>query len=126
VDLLQQHDAVGWGLWYVIVPQNARQLAGTVAFKGKPRDGSCEIGYSLLPGFEGCGYATEAAQRLIGWAFERPEVEQVTAETLPDLTRSIRVMEKCGMRFVGEGTPEGDVRTVRYAITRSEFRSMSG
>src|SRR5438876_136083 len=37
---------------------------------------------------------------------------------------SIRVMEKCGMRFVGEGTPEGDVRTVRYAISRAEFRSI--
>ena len=36
---------------------------------------------------------------------------------------SIRVMEKCGMRFVGEGTPEGDIRTVRYAVSRAEFRS---
>ena len=56
------------------------------------------------------------------WAFEHPEIEQVTAETLPGLAGSIRVMEKCGMRFVGEGTPEGDVRTVRYAVSRAEFR----
>ena len=122
LDLLQQDDAVGWGLWYLVVPQNERQLVGTVGFKGKPRDGSCEIGYSILLGFEGFGYATEAARRLIDWAFERPEIEQVTAETLPDLAGSIRVMEKCGMRFVGEGTPEGDVRTVRYAVSRAEFR----
>ena len=122
LDLLQQDDAVGWGLWYLVVPQNERQLIGTVGFKGKPRDGSCEIGYSIVPGFEGFGYATEAARRLIDWAFERPEIEKVTAETLPDLAGSIRVMEKCGMRFVGEGTPEGDVRTVRYAVSRAEFR----
>ena len=97
------------------------QLVGTVGFKGKPRDGSCEIGYSVLLGFEGFGYATEAARRLIEWAFEHPEIEAVAAETLPDLAGSIRVMEKCGMRFVGEGTPEGDVRTVRYAVSRAEF-----
>ena len=124
LDLLQQDDAVGWGLWYLVVPRNERQLVGTVGFKGKPRGGSCEIGYSVLPGFEGFGYATEAARCLIEWAFEHPEIEQLTAETLPDLAGSIRVMEKCGMRFVGEGTPEGDVRTVRYAISRAEFRSI--
>jgi [ribosomal protein S5]-alanine N-acetyltransferase len=123
LDLLHHGDAVGWGLWYVVVLQNERQLAGTVGFKGKPRDGSCEIGYSLLPEFQGLGYATEAARRLIDWAFEHPEVEKLTAETLPDLAGSIRVMEKCGLRLVGEGTPEGDVRTVRYAVNRAEFRS---
>ena len=122
LDLLQQDDAVGWGLWYVVVPQNERHLAGTVGFKGKPVGGSCEIGYSVLPGFEGFGYATEAARRLIEWAFEHPEIEAVAAETLPDLEGSIRVMEKCGMQLVGEGTPEGDVRTVRYAVSRAEFR----
>ena len=121
LDLLQQDDAAGWGLWYVVVPEKERHVAGTVGFKGKPCDGSCEIGYSLLPAFEGLGYATEAARRLIEWAFEHPQVEQVTAETLPALVGSIRVMEKCGMRFIGEGAPEGDIRTVRYAISRAEF-----
>ena len=110
LDLLKQDGAVG-SVWYVILPQSERQLAGMVGFKGKPRDGSCEIGYNLLPGFEGFGYATEATQRLIKWSFEQPDVEEVTGETLPDLARSIRVMEKCRMRFVGEGAPEGDTRT---------------
>src|SRR5690349_21847314 len=59
LDLLQQDEAVGWGLWYVVVRQTARQLAGTVGFKGRPRDGLCEIGYSLLLEFQGFGYATE-------------------------------------------------------------------
>jgi ribosomal-protein-alanine N-acetyltransferase len=125
LDLLQQDGAVGWGLWYLVVPQDERQLVGTVGFKGKPRAGSCEIGYSVLPGCEGFGYATEAARRLIEWAFDHAAIEQVTAETLPDLVGSMRVMKKCGMRFVGEGRPEGDIRTVSYAVSRAEFRPIS-
>src|SRR3954465_4078321 len=62
LDLLQQDDAVGWGLWYLVVPQSERQLAGTVGFKGKPVDGSCEIGYSVLPEFEGFGYLRDALE----------------------------------------------------------------
>ena len=62
----------------------------------------------------------EGAQALA--AFAHREIESVTAETLPDLTASIRVMEKCGMRFVGDGNPEEGQRTVRYAITRNQLR----
>src|SRR5258707_14578278 len=39
LDMLQQDDAVGWGLWYLVMPHDERQLVGTVGFKGKPRDG---------------------------------------------------------------------------------------
>jgi len=78
--------------------------------------------HSVLPPHHGCGYATEAAAALVAWAFAHREIESVTAETLPDLTASIRVMEKCGMRFVGDGNPEEGQRTVRYAITRNQLR----
>ncbi len=121
VDLLRDEDTVGWGLWYVIVAQSERQLAGTAGFKGKPHDGSCEIGYSVLPQFQGSGYATEASRCLMHWAFQHPALEYIAAETLPDLVPSIRVMEKCGMRFAGDGAIEGDVRTVRYGVRRAEF-----
>ena len=30
--------------------------------------------------------------------------DKVVAETLPELTASIRGMEKCGMRFIGNGS----------------------
>jgi RimJ/RimL family protein N-acetyltransferase len=112
--------ASGWGLWYVVrdEPGAPRVLIGNGGFKGKPVDGCCEIGYSLLPGHQRFGYATEAARALVKWAFEHPEVNRVSAETLPELTASIRVMEKCGMRYVGDGVPEQGLRTVRYQIAR--------
>jgi hypothetical protein len=74
----------------------------------------------LLVGF---GYAIEAARRLVEWAFEPPVIEQLTAETLPGLRIGPRHGE-VRERFVGEGTPEGDVRTVRYAVSRAEFRAI--
>jgi len=82
-------------------------------FKGRPVDGTCEIGYSVLASFQGSGYATEASRELIRWAFSHRDVERVTSETLPDLLDSLRLMEKCGMRFIGDGNPEEGQRTVR-------------
>jgi RimJ/RimL family protein N-acetyltransferase len=37
----------------------------------------------------------------------------VILETLPDLTPSIGVLEKCGFRFIGEGSESGVVRYER-------------
>jgi RimJ/RimL family protein N-acetyltransferase len=115
--------AVGWGLWYLIRREPARELVGVAGFKGRPAEGSCELGYSVLPSFHGDGYATEASRGLIRWAFSHSDVERVTSETLPDLVGSIRVMEKCGMRFIGDGNQEEGQRTVRYAVDRAGFRA---
>ena len=120
--------AAGWGLWYIVrdEPGAPRVLIGNGGFKGRPAEGSCEIGYSLLPAHQRRGYATETARALVNWAFEHPEVHRVLAETLPELTSSIRVMEKCGMRFVGDGVAEEGQRTVRYQIARAESVSNRG
>src|SRR3954468_24699550 len=49
-EMLQRHaNAVGWALWYLIRREPTRWLVGVAGFKGCPEDGSCEIGYSLLP-----------------------------------------------------------------------------
>jgi len=126
--LAHDPDAAGWLLWYFVLDESgvARQLIGNGGFKGKPHNGVCEIGYSVLPAHQQRGYATEAAAALVAWAFTHAEVERVIAETLPELTASIRVMDKCGMQFIGEGNPEQAEVTVRYGITRSAFMNRCG
>ena len=51
----------------------------------------------------------EAVRALVEWAFSHAEVKRVTAQTLPELRPSIRVLEKCGFRFTGPGMEEGAI-----------------
>ena len=53
------------------------------------------------------GYASEAVQSLVEWAFNVGDVNCIIAETFPDLRASIRVLEKNGFRFIGQGWEEG-------------------
>jgi [ribosomal protein S5]-alanine N-acetyltransferase len=105
--------------WYIVL-REPRTVIGNCGFKTLPVNGEVEVGYSVLDAYQCKGYCTEAMRALIARAFAHPEVERVTAQTLPHLTPSLRVMQKCGMTFVGEGEDEG-LRTVCYAITRAEF-----
>jgi RimJ/RimL family protein N-acetyltransferase len=111
----------GWSLWYLLTKDHeAPRVIGICGFKGKPdRAGSVEIGYSVLRPFRIRGYATEAVARLVIWAFSHQNVVEVTAETLPHLRQSIRVMEKNGFSFRGPGSEYG---VVRYALHRSGSR----
>ncbi len=103
-----------WRFYYMVLTE-PRTLIGTCGFKQPPGpDGCVEIGYSVLEQFQLRGLATEAAQALLGVAFDAGASE-VAAETFPSLPASIRVMEKCGMTLTGEGSEEG---TLRYSRRR--------
>jgi ribosomal-protein-alanine N-acetyltransferase len=106
-------DREGWMSWY-IVRLAGRVLVGQCGYCGRPEGGMVEVGYSLLDAHQKQGYATEAARALIERAFSRADVDTVTAQTLPDLTPSLRVLERLGFRFVGAGSEDG---AVRYALS---------
>jgi RimJ/RimL family protein N-acetyltransferase len=99
-------ESAEWWTWYILLPQPGRNpdLVGVGGFKGRPRTGVVEIGYGVVKDFQGRGIATEAAAGLVRWAQAHPQISMVAAHTLPQLTASIRVLEKNG--FVQRGTPE--------------------
>ncbi len=89
-------------------------LIGSVgAFTKEPGAAEAEFGYSILPEYQGHGYATEAASALIQEIRRSGRVNGVIAHTFPALVASVRVMEKCGLHFDGEGDEPG---TVRYRL----------
>jgi RimJ/RimL family protein N-acetyltransferase len=77
------------------------------------------VGYSVVEEFQRQGVGTEATRALIQWAFEHPAMQMVTAQTFPELPPSIKVMERCGMIFLGAGAEPG---TIKYGITRKQFQ----
>jgi len=68
---------------------------GSVGYKGPPRDGIAEIGYSVVPSWQRQGLATEACRALIELAWRR-DVEVVVPHTLAGLEPSIAVLRKLG------------------------------
>lgn len=92
---------LNWGSWMVVRKSDDRVI-GDLGFKGKPdENGVVEIGYGFLKDFWNNGYATEAVEVLIQWAFSTSKVEKVIADTLQDNYGSIRVLKKLGMKKVG-------------------------
>lgn len=67
-----------------------------------------EVGlfYAISPAFRGQGYATEAAQALVDYAFRSLRLKRIIATTTCDNAASMAVMRKLGMHVSGNPHPE--------------------
>lgn len=78
-------------------------IIGFCSFTGPPTaEGMVEIAYGIAPGFQGRGYATEAARAIMAYAFATGKVRTIQAHTLPQDNASTRVLSKCGFKMIGE------------------------
>jgi ribosomal-protein-alanine N-acetyltransferase len=109
---------LGWGIW-LMIDRTAGSVVGDLGFKGRPRQGTVEIGYSVLPAGRNKGLASEATRALVDWALAQPEVRRIIAHCDEDNAPSIRVLEKLGMERRGRAggqmrwerrRPDGDDR----------------
>jgi [ribosomal protein S5]-alanine N-acetyltransferase len=111
---------IGWYGWYAIrrgSPNQSSVLVGAGGYLGTPSEsGEVEIGLSVVPAWQGRGYATELVKALIANAFADPRVRKVIAHTTPQNLASCKVLEKSGFRSVG--TNDGS-DNIRFEILRN-------
>jgi [ribosomal protein S5]-alanine N-acetyltransferase len=110
VQAAEKPSSLGWHRYALLAEgRMKRTLVGCVG--GFPKaEGVVEIGYSTLPSYQRRGLGSEAARALVDWLLEQEGVRAVTAQTMAGSAESIKVMERCGMRFVGGGDDAGTVR----------------
>lgn len=102
-------DSVGWFGWYAVT-ESVPVLVASGGFKGPPRDGVAEIGYSVLPQFQGRRYATEIVNALVHWAYSQLGVDRIVAETEWANPASVRVLIKAGFVAAGTASTPGGAR----------------
>ncbi|WP_030755176.1 GNAT family N-acetyltransferase [Streptomyces griseus] len=77
-------------------------VVGGIGFHGPPgADGAVTVGYGIVPGERGKGYASEALAAVIGIA-RGAGAAVLRGDADPANTASHRVMERAGMRREGE------------------------
>jgi RimJ/RimL family protein N-acetyltransferase len=111
-----------WPGYFFLHPKD-RALVGSGVFKGPPDDsGTVEIGYEIASEYWNRGWATEAAQGMIEYAFSHEEVRAVIAHTLALTNASNRVLQKVGMKFITEVEDPEEGKVWRWQISRDEYQ----
>jgi [ribosomal protein S5]-alanine N-acetyltransferase len=114
---LNAEDEHGW--WtYFPVHKKDNTLIGSGGYKGKPVDGTIEIGYEIAPAYRNKGLATEFAQALIDHAFSFIHIHTVTAHTLAEPNASTKVLAKCGFLKINEINDPDDGPVWKWELKR--------
>ena len=104
----------GLGSW-TVVDQATQEIAGEASLGLLTETGEFEAGYILSRSYWGRGLGTELLKGLLAYGFSKLSLNHIVAVTHPDNAASIRVMEKCGMTFVGKVLNDG-VWVSKYSI----------
>jgi ribosomal-protein-alanine N-acetyltransferase len=93
------------------------RLAGDATGDAAGDDRRGELGYWIGEPFQGQGYATEAATALISAAFDTLDLDTIQAGARLDNEVSFSVLQKLGMRAIGERTVFAQIRD-RHEVCR--------
>jgi RimJ/RimL family protein N-acetyltransferase len=99
-------DELGWAIDADDGVEAENGLIGTIMLRLDGSD-SARIGYWLAPAYWGTGYATEAAEAVVGFA-RAAGFRTVTARVFQDNPASIKVLLNAGFAY----TDDGDVYSV--------------
>lgn len=111
----------GFGRWGCVYKPDDK-IIGFSGFRYLPELDEVDLGYRLLPEYWGRGLATESCRACLTFGFEVIGFDHVIALVLPQNARSIRVLEKVGMRDTG--IVDIDTESAhRFVIEAAEWRA---
>ena len=105
------------GRWGMFIKEN-NEFIGWCGLKYRPELNETDLGYRLMPSAWGKGFATEAALHCLQYGFEKLHLTEITGRAHVENIASLKVLEKIGMNFIGEGIVDDcPVRTYTKANT---------
>ena len=105
---------------FAVVEKASGKLIGYCGLMYLDNTEEIEIYYGFPKKYWGRGFATEAAQAVLKFAFEEVNLAQVVGVTNPKNIASQKVLEKIGLKFQGEITCY-QTDCSYFRISREEF-----
>ena len=107
-NILPQYALYNYGRWAVHLKPGLEFL-GWCGLKYRAELNEIDLGYRFKKEFRRNGYATEAAYASIKYGFQKLNLIRIVGRAEIDNTSSWKVLEKCGMTYIGDQEIEGNL-----------------
>ena len=104
---LVSYKTLGYGFYKLILKDNNKTI-GTCGLVKRDNLDFPDIGFAMLPKYQGQGFGLEASSEILQLAKERFNINTVYAITLPTNKNSIKLIEKLGLDFEKKVKPFDD------------------
>lgn len=94
---INSNDGINWA---ITLKENDEFIGYIGHYRIQPEHFRSEIGYMMLPDFQGKGYGTEAINKVVEYGFHQMQLHSIEAVIDPNNGASEKALQKCG--FVKE------------------------
>lgn len=105
--LIHSYIEHGFGLWKMVEKQHLFPI-GVCGLVKRDFLAHADLGFALLPAYEGQGYAIEAANATLFYAMNHLKLNPIMALTSQENERSRKLLLKIGMHGIGTVRPSKD------------------
>ncbi len=116
--IIAQYQRLGFGNYTLIRKEDGAKI-GSCGLYSREGLAGIDLGYALLPSYEGKGYGSEAAKHLLEAAFQVFQLPVVKAITHPANTASQQLLEKLGFSSLGTTIIQEETLCL-YEITNAQ------
>ncbi|WP_298736057.1 GNAT family N-acetyltransferase [uncultured Chitinophaga sp.] len=114
--VMESYAENGYGGWLVVLKESGLPVGMCGLFR-RAYLPAPDLGFAFLPGHSGKGYAYEAATATLRYVKQQYSyLESLYAITIPDNSRSIRLLEKCRFRYLSLMKPPGEDTDVKLFL----------
>jgi len=116
---LDMHERVGFGM-YVVTLKSSGESIGTCGLIKRETLDDVDIGFAFLARFRGQGFALESAAAVLEHAKSAFGLRRIVAIVSPANQRSIRILERIGLKFERVMKLPGDDEEISLFAYESE------
>lgn len=114
---IKNNNSVYWG----VALKNNPEIVGTICLWNLSDDGiKAEIGFELLPKYQGRGIMREAVEKVIDFGLNEMKLKSIEGEVDPENLRSINLMKKFGFikKESEQSSSDENLKTVIYQLSK--------
>jgi ribosomal-protein-alanine N-acetyltransferase len=100
---LRRNESIAWA---IALRDDARMI-GSICLWNLSAERECgELGYELLPDFQGKGFMREAIEAAVKYAFDQMKLRRIEAWTHPENAASMKLLESSGFQRISDDEEE--------------------
>lgn len=96
--MIPNYETFGFGFYLTILRENDISI-GICGLVKRPFLEHVDVGFAFMPEYRGSGYAFESASAMLKYATNKLGINYIVAITDPDNVRSIKLLEKLGLKY---------------------------
>lgn len=99
-NIRKAYQEYGLGMYKMVSKENDKPM-GLCGLLKRDYLNSIDIGFAILPEYEGKGYTYEAAKAVRDFGFNTLKTEKIAGITMEENVKSRKLLEKLGLKYVG-------------------------